>query len=34
MVQLAILNQRADVKLEHAPFVSRFANRSAVGPPG
>ena len=32
--QMAILNHRADVKLEHAPFVSRFANRSAVNPPG
>jgi hypothetical protein len=27
-------NHRADVKLEHAPFVPRFANRSEVNPPG
>ena len=34
MVQMAILNHWADVKLEHAPFVPRFANRSAVNLPG
>jgi hypothetical protein len=27
---MAILNHRADVKLEDTPVVSRFANRAAV----
>jgi hypothetical protein len=27
MIQMAILNPRADVKLEHVALVSQFANR-------
>jgi hypothetical protein len=34
MVQMAILNQQADVKLEDAPFVFALANRSEVSPRG